>query len=267
MSRRALFGAGLARLRECAGERPAEAEAARAARAGRPAPSGDVTALDEARARWAPHAAAPSPLWRPVAERVVETAAVAPSERVLAHGGCADLVAARGADVTALEGDPSRTAYDDGSFDAVLSAFGPQVTPTGLEALAELGRLVAPGGRLVLAVWSGGAAARVLRTVHRLDPLPGGRPSAAHWGKDERLRQDLWRYVAEPALDGFALDLGFPSAGAALDELLAALPAAAALDAAAHRAALAADLAPDLRARPDGVAVTVPYLVARAAKP
>lgn len=252
MSRRALFGLGLARLRETAGDRPTPVVAA--------------PTLDEVRERWALHAAAPSPLWRPVAERVVAAAALAPTERVLAHGGCADLAAATGADVTALEGDPSQTAFEDGAFDAVLSAFAPQVTPTALDALAELARLVAPGGRLVVAVWSGGAVARLLRTVHGLDPLPGRRPSAAHWGKDERLRQDLWRYVAEPEFDGIEIELGFPSADAALDELVAALPAAAALGPAADRAALAGDLVPYLRERPDGVAVTVPCLVASAAK-
>lgn len=252
LSRRALFGLGLARLRERGDDRPVADAAA---------------ALDDVRARWARDAAMPSPLWRPVAGRVVETAAVAAGERVLAHGGCAVHAAAAGADVTMLEGDPSTTAFEDGAFDVVLSAFAPQVTPTALDALAELGRLVAPGGRLVLAVWSGGAVARLLRTLHRLEPLPGGRPSAAHWGRDERLRQDLWRFVAEPEFEDFAHELVFPSAHAALAALLEALPAAAGVDSPADRAALGADLAPYLHDSADGVVVPVPCLVATAVKP
>ena len=252
MSRRALFGLGLERLRERASAVPDLPP---------PPPT-----LAEVRERWAVHAAAPSPLWRPVVERLVAIAGPAPTERVLAHGGCADLAAADGADVTALEGDPSRTMFDDGAFDVVLSAFGPQVTPSALAALAELGRLVAPGGRLVLAVWSGGAVARMLRTAQRLDPLPERRPSAAHWGKDERLRQDLWRFVAEPDFERFEIELGFPSAAEALDALRAALPPLAALGPQADGEALAADVAPDLRDRPGHVALTVPCLVARAAK-
>lgn len=254
MSRRALFGMGLARLRERADDRLGDVR-------GVPGPT-----VDDVRERWSVHAAAPSPLWRPAAVRLVATAALAPAERVLAHGGCAGLAAATGAHVTALEGDASRTTFADGAFDVVISAFAPQVTPSALETLAELGRLVAPGGRIVLAVWSGGAVARLLRTAQRLEPLPEGRPSAAHWGNDERLRQDLWRYVSEPAFEAMELDLEFPSAGAALDELLAALPAAAALGAATDRAAFAADLAPYLRERPDGVSVTVPCLIASAVR-
>lgn len=255
MSRRALFGLGLERLRERADER-----------LGAPATGAAPPTVDEVRERWAVHAAAPSPLWRPVAERLVATAALAPGDRVLAHGGCAGSAAATGADVTALEGDPSRTTFADGAFDVVLSAFAPQVTPTALDAVAELGRLVAPGGRLVIVVWSGGVVGRMLRTAQRLDPLPGRRPSAAHWGKDERLRQDLWRYVAEPDFERFEIEIAFSSAEAALEELLAALPPVAALGPAADREALAADLAPYLHDRAHGVAVTVPCLVASAVR-
>src|SRR5688572_5493346 len=72
MSRRALFGLGLERLRERAAAAPDLP----------PPPT-----LDEVRKRWAVQAATPSPLWRPVAERVVTLAALAPTDRVLAHGG------------------------------------------------------------------------------------------------------------------------------------------------------------------------------------
>lgn len=231
ISRRGLFGLGLAQVRD-------RFDAAPQAAPPRP---------EEPLPQWP---ADPSPLWRAVGEELVALAAPLPGERVLAHG-----VDAPGA--TGFSGDPAATGLPGGAFDVVLSAFGPQVTPTGRAALAELSRLVAPGGRLALVVWSDGPVAQLLRAADRHEPLPRGLPSPARWGSDERLRQDLDRFLGEAAFHRRSVTLEFASPEDALTELCAAVPPLA-----ATRPGTRAALLPLLEWHLTAGRLEVPYLVA-----
>jgi len=117
----------------------------------------------------------------PVAARVVSLAALQPGERVLdvACGtGNAALLASRvGADVTGLDaaprlvdvarerarteglqarfdvGDAQALPYEDGAFDVVLSVFGVIFAPDAPRALAEIVRVLGPGGRALVSAW------------------------------------------------------------------------------------------------------------------
>src|SRR4051794_39408130 len=119
----------------------------------------------------------------PAARAVVACAAVADGERVLdvACGtGNAALVAARagaratgldsaprlvevareraanaraGADAEFLVGDALDLPFDDGTFDALVSVFGVIFAPDPDRAVAEMLRVLAPGGRVVLSAW------------------------------------------------------------------------------------------------------------------
>ena len=113
----------------------------------------------------------------PAARLVVERAAIAPGERVLdlacGTGNAASLAAAAGARVTGLDsaprlvevargrvpdaefvvGDALDLPFEDGAFDAVLSIFGVIFVPDPARAVAEIVRVLVPGGRALLSAW------------------------------------------------------------------------------------------------------------------
>ena len=89
-------------------------------------------------------------------------AAVAPGGRVVATDISAEMIAAaRGnadrAGLTNLEVqemDAQSLRFPDGSFDAVSCAFGIMFCPDPVKAVAEMKRVVRPGGRISIAVWT-----------------------------------------------------------------------------------------------------------------
>ena len=121
-------------------------------------------------------------LTTPSAAHLVEFAGVQAGERVLDVGcgtGVVAITAARaGANVSALdltpallehareneqiagtakidwtEGDAEKLPYPDASFDVVLSQFGHMFAPRPDVALAEMRRVLKPGGRIAFATW------------------------------------------------------------------------------------------------------------------
>ena len=117
----------------------------------------------------------------PAARVVVESAALQADERVLdlgcGTGNAALLAAARGADVTGVDPAPrlldvarSRAASEgaditflsgeaaslpvgDASADVILSVFAVIFAPDAVAAAAEMSRVVAAGGRIILSAW------------------------------------------------------------------------------------------------------------------
>jgi len=158
----------------------------------------------------------------PVAAHVVSFAGIGPGARVLDIGtgtGVVAITAARaGAKVTGLdltpalleqarenarvsrmgdvawtEGDAEDLPYPDASFDVVVSQFGQMFAPRPERAVAEMRRVLAPGGRIALATWPpehlvGGIFALVGRNV---PPPPPGAAAPPQWGNPAVITERL----------------------------------------------------------------------------
>ena len=122
----------------------------------------------------------------PAARAVVDRAALAPGERVVdvgcGTGNAALLAAAHGAHVTGVDpagrllevareqatkrgldarfvpGEAAALPLEDASAEVLLSVFGVIFAPDAAAAAAEMARVAAPGGRIVLSAWIPGGA-------------------------------------------------------------------------------------------------------------
>jgi SAM-dependent methyltransferase len=185
----------------------------------------------------------------PAARAVVERAAPAAGEHVLDVGcgtGNASLLAAeRGAKVTGVDpaprlldvareaaaarglearfalGEAAALPLADGEADVVLSVFGVIFASDPHAAAAEMARVTAPGGRIVLSAWipSGGIheAVRAAEEMVR-DALgaPAGSPS--RWHERTALTELFAPHDFEVTLDEDRLAFTSPSAQAYVDE-------------------------------------------------
>lgn len=165
----------------------------------------------------------------PVAAHLVRFAGILPGEAVLDVGtgtGVVALTAARaGAKVTGLdltpellrqagenariagladiawrEGDAEALPYPDASFDVVLSQFGHMFAPRPDAAVAEMRRVLRPGGRVAFATWPPEhLVAQVFMFVgrHSPPPPPGASPPA-QWGSPVVVAERLGEGFAAP---------------------------------------------------------------------
>lgn len=167
------------------------------------------------------------------APKLVRFAGVAPGAKVLdvACGtGVAALTAARvGAEVTGLdltppllerarqnaelmglratfvEGDVEALPFPDASFDVVLSQFGHMFAPRPQVAIAEMLRVLRPGGTIAFSTWPPDLyTGRFLSMVGRLapSPPPEGTPSPVMWGDPKVVRERLGDAVRDLTFDG-----------------------------------------------------------------
>jgi SAM-dependent methyltransferase len=150
----------------------------------------------------------------PASAVLVERAAPQPSERVLdlgcGTGNAALLAAARGATVTGVDpaarllevararaadsglditfalGEAAAVPMERASVDVLLSVFGVIFAPDPVAATAEMARVTAPRGRIVISAWlPGGAVGEVVRMARdtamaALDAPPARPPFAWH---------------------------------------------------------------------------------------
>ena len=148
----------------------------------------------------------------PAARALVARATPAPGERVVdvgcGTGNAALLAAARGASETGVDpaerllevareraaadnveatfvlGEAAAIPLEDGAADAVLSCFGVIFAPDPAAAAAELARVTAPRGRIVLTAWipegTIPAAVRLARQASAPPQDAGGPPFAWH---------------------------------------------------------------------------------------
>jgi SAM-dependent methyltransferase len=144
--------------------------------------------------------------------------------------------------------------FDEASVDRALAPLAPFYSPDPRAALADLARVVRPGGTIAVAAWRGsGAIGGLLKAVETWDPQVDAR---LDWGDGERLCTELKPFATDVAISehDVYVDAVDAEAAAALAEralppmaaALAGYPGADANGLRAHAARLLGD-APDGR--------------------
>lgn len=99
-------------------------------------------------------------------------------------------------DITWHEGDAEALPFDDAMFDVVLSQFGHMFAPRPEVAVAEMLRVLKPGGTIAFATWPGEQLiGRQFSLNARYVPPPPGVPSPVQWGDVATVRQRLGEAV------------------------------------------------------------------------
>jgi SAM-dependent methyltransferase len=246
LSRRKLFTLGLSRVAERV-EEQFEAERLNPSPAAPPAPARRVPAhpsVPPPRPSW-PHKRG-AELWAPVSQALPRPA----GENVL--------------DVDELDFDLARLPLEDGEFDVVVSAFAPMFSSDGRDAIAELFRIVRPGGTVAFSTWTPpGIVVALLALAAEQAPPPAGTPSPLDWSSVEYLRHELQRHSDDIELRPQELTMTFGSCEQAVQRLFAALrPLAWAPDRPALEQ-LAAAIIDDLAgAEPGAVELRATYVMA-----
>jgi SAM-dependent methyltransferase len=118
------------------------------------------------------------------AERGARVTGVDPAERLVEVASAQ--AAERGLEAEFVTGEAAALPIPDGAADAVLSVFGAIFAPDARAAAAEMARITAPTGRIVLSAWiPGGALGEVARVGREAAaaagaPTGGGPPFAWH---------------------------------------------------------------------------------------
>jgi SAM-dependent methyltransferase len=90
------------------------------------------------------------------------------------------------------EGDVEALPYADASFDVVLSQFGHMFAPRPERAVAEMLRVLKPGGRIAFSTWPPELCiGRLFDLVGRYLPGPPGAAAPSSWGETANIRRWL----------------------------------------------------------------------------
>jgi len=105
-------------------------------------------------------------------------------------------------DIVWHEGDAEALPFADASFDVVLSQFGHMFAPRPEVALAEMLRVLKPGGMIAFATWPGEQLiGRQFSLIAKYVPPPQGVASPVLWGDVGTVRQRLGGSVERLHMD------------------------------------------------------------------
>ena len=105
-----------------------------------------------------------------------------------------------GLDITWTEGDAESLPYPDASFDVVTSQFGHMFAPRPEVVVAEMRRVLKPGGRVAFATWPPEHfVGRLFAFVRsHLPPPPAGVAPPPQWGNPALIGERLAPHFAAP---------------------------------------------------------------------
>ena len=96
------------------------------------------------------------------------------------------------------EGDAEMLAFEDGSFDLVVSLIGAMFAPRPERVAAELLRTCRSGGRIVMANWTPeGFVGQMFKIIGKHVPPSSLMPSPLLWGVEATVRERLHDGIAE----------------------------------------------------------------------
>jgi SAM-dependent methyltransferase len=217
LNRRALFTLGLSRLRKDLPDDPPPARQ-------RPKASATerlILALEEADLHW---------VTTKPALALFERAAPAAGEQVLVVAADALDDAFEGRDALVAVADGGEVAdlpFDDAEFDRVYVTYAHAFWPEPTDAIAEVFRVVRPGGTAAFVSWTdAGTVGRLMQASIDWDP---GLPPPQTWGLDERMSLELETHGDHVEIDHLDVEADYDSperAAAALERALPPLRAA-----------------------------------------
>lgn len=101
-------------------------------------------------------------------------------------------------DVEWHEGDAEALPFKDSSFDVVASQFAHMFAPRPEVALAEMLRVLKPGGRIAFATWPAESLpGRMFAFQAKMMPPPPGVPPVTQWGDVQIIRSRLGTSVRD----------------------------------------------------------------------
>jgi SAM-dependent methyltransferase len=119
--------------------------------------------------------------------------------------------AAEGLNCRFEEGDAEALAYDDGSFDAVVTMFGAMFAPRPELVAAELARACRAGGRIAMANWTpAGFVGQMFKRTGAHVPPPAAMPSPILWGDEQIVRERLQNGIRDMQINRRMLRFNFP---------------------------------------------------------
>jgi SAM-dependent methyltransferase len=179
--------------------------------------------------------------------------------------------------VAFVVGDAQDLPFEDGAFDCVVSVFGVIFAPEPPRAMAEIVRVLAPGGRALVSAWRAEGPVHTMIGVLTRGVTEAGGPSRSpfSWHEPQAVRDLAAAHGAalEAAEEGrLTIEGASPEAYFADGETYHPMSVAARplLERAGTYPALRQQAIDVLRAgneEPDGFRVTSPYRVMRVARP
>jgi len=111
-----------------------------------------------------------------------------------------------GADIEFTEGDAEALPYPDASFDVVFSQFGHMFAPRPEVAVAEMLRVLRPGGRIAFSTWPPELfIGRMFLLVGQYLPPPPGVAPVSLWGDPNIIRERLGDAVSDLSFEREAM--------------------------------------------------------------